>query len=153
MVGLQDILFGTTLSSGSQSNLAYYSDSVKNYDVKALVYKDYASGAYDRARLSYDSNFQSYKSASRFSDEKTIEDLIDETYNNTKNVAEAIKSTNDLIQFYQDKLAERLLKPNSISNTHITNLATYTGKISGHLASLLSVRKSIQDSKDAIVSA
>ncbi|KKS36859.1 MAG: Efflux transporter, RND family, MFP subunit [Parcubacteria group bacterium GW2011_GWA2_42_14] len=153
MVGLQDILYGTTLALGGQPNLSYYADSVKNYDEKILEYKDDASMAYQKARLSYDKNFQTYKSAGRFSDTKTVESLIDETYENTKNIAEAIKITNDLIQFYQDKLAERLLKPNTISNTHLSTLSSYTGKTNSTLSGLLSIKQTIQDSKDAIVSA
>ncbi|KKU52580.1 MAG: hypothetical protein A3H69_05700 [Candidatus Sungbacteria bacterium RIFCSPLOWO2_02_FULL_47_9] len=153
MVGLQDILYGTTLAAGGQPNLSYYADSIKNYDEKALQYKNDTSSAYQEARLSYDKNFLDYKSISRFSNTKTIEALVDETYETTKSIAELVKRTNDFIQFYQDKLTERMLKPNPSSSTHLSSLVTYTGKTNSTLSSLLSIKRTIQDSKEAIVSA
>lgn len=81
-----------------------------NDDGVALRFKDDVYVKYRAAREAYDKNFTDYKSASRFSDQKTIEQLISQTYDTTKLIAEAVKSTNNLIQFYQDKLTERNLK-------------------------------------------
>jgi len=53
----------------------------------------HAASKYSAARIVYDKSFQNYKSASRSSDTKTIESLIDETYEATKSIAEAVKST------------------------------------------------------------
>ncbi|MBI3335021.1 MAG: biotin/lipoyl-binding protein [Candidatus Portnoybacteria bacterium] len=152
ITGLQDILFGTSFNA-SQSNLYYYSDAVKSYDEKVNQYRDDANNGYQTARAAYDKNFDDYKSASRFSDTATIERLIDQTYDTSKNIAQAVKSAANLIQFYQDKLTERNLKPNALSNTHLSTLNTYTGKTNIHLLNLLSTKSTIQTDKETILNA
>jgi len=152
MAGLYDIIYTSTLDK-TLWNVDYYANRAALYDEKALQYRDDTKSAYQKARQEYNQNFQDYKSASRFSDTKTIEGLIDETYNTVRDIAEAIKNTNNLIQFYKDKFTERGLKPNSLAETHLTSLETYTGKTNSHLSSLLSAQRSIQDYKDAIIDA
>lgn len=152
MAGLQGVLFDASLAS-SQQNYNYYADSVKIYDEKANKYRDDAYNSYQSARKAYDASFSDYKTASRFSDDAVTEDLISKTYETAKSVAEAVKNANDLIQFYQDKLTEKSLKPNSISNTHIASLNAYTGQINSVISGLLSIKRTIQDSKDAIIGA
>jgi len=154
MTGLQDVLYGTTLSNtGGQSNVAYYADSVKNYDAKSLEYKSQAADAYATARSGYDINFQDYKSSTQFSDSATIEKLINETYETSKSVAAALKNSNTLIQFYQDKLVEHNIKPSALSDTHLSQLSTYTGKITSQVSSLYSIKNKIDSDKEAIINA
>lgn len=155
MAGLQNILFGTELSSatGAQLNLAYYADAVKNYDAKSLDYKNQANDAYNHARRAYDASFQDYKSLTRFSDTGAIDKLIRETYETTRSVAEAIKSSNNFIQFYEDKLIEHSVKYNILADTHLANLNTYAGKINTHLLNLLSIKNTIESDKQAITNA
>src|SRR3989344_1143464 len=152
MVGLQDVLYGTNLSAGVQSNISYYADTIKSYDEKILKYKDDAAVAYQKARAAYDKNFIDYKSASRFSGRQTIEMLLAETYNTSKDTAEAVKNSSNLIQFHKDKLIERGLRPAAFADTHLAALSTYTGKTNSHLSVLLSIQRTIQNSKEAIVS-
>lgn len=85
-----------------QWNIDYYADSVKIYgeEEKVLQYRTDAYDKYQIARRAYDKNFQDYKSTSRFSESSTVVSLIDETYETVKNIAEAVKSANNLIQFY-----------------------------------------------------
>ncbi len=153
MTGLYTMLYSTTLGGASQWNLDYYANAIQSIDAKILQYKDDTARSYQTARSAYDRNLNNYKTASRFSDRSTIESLIDETYNTTRSIAETIKNANNLIQFYQDKLTERSLKPNGASNTHLSDLNTYTGRTNTYLSNLLSIRRTIQTSKDAIVNA
>jgi len=152
MAGLQDILFGNDFSR-IQSNINYYTDTTKVYDERVFQYEKDAYNCYQAARKAYDQNFQDYKSASRYSDRVAIEKLINQTYETTKAIAEAVKSTNNLIQFYKDTLAKRDLKPYSLADTHLSSLNTYTGKTNSHLLSLLSTERTIEDSKTAILNA
>jgi len=153
ITGLHDMLFSTDtgLRGSSQWNIDYYADSVKTYDEKVLQYRDDASKSYQKARQEYDKNFADYKTTTRYSDPATIEELINETYDTTKTIAEAVKSANNLIQFYQDKLTERNLKPVAFSDTHLSTLNTYTGKTNTHLLNLLAIKNTIKNSRDAIV--
>lgn len=153
ITGLHNILFESTLGGSGQWNIDYYANSVKTYDEKALQYKEDTRLAYQKARAAYDKNFENYKQATRFSDHKTIESLINETYDTTKSIAEAVKNVNNFIQFYKDKLIERDLKANSLSDTHLSTLNTYTGKTNTHLLNLLSAKRTIQTDKETISSA
>ncbi len=151
MTGLNDILYSYTMGGTNQQNLDYYYNATKIYEEEAYQYKDDANDAYQAARTAYDKNFDSYKSASRFSETSVIESLIDETYDTTRNIAEAVKNTNNLIQLYKDKLTEHNLKPQTLADTHLSSLNTYTGKTNTHLMSLLSVKQTIVTSKETIV--
>ena len=91
MTGVQAILFGNTLSK-DQWNLDYYVNAVQDIDVKILQYNNEVRAAYQTARAAYDKNFDDYKAAGRFSDRSVVESLVNETYETTKSVAEAIMS-------------------------------------------------------------
>jgi HlyD family secretion protein len=155
MTGLQDILFSSnsSLGSSSQWNIDYYTDAVKEIDSAILQYRDDTNSKYQIARTKYDKNFQDYKSASRFSDSVTVDSLINETYDTAKSIAEAVKSANNLIQFYKDKLNEKGFKPQALADTHLASLNTYTGKTNSQLLSLLSIQNTIKNDKDAILNA
>jgi len=152
MAGLQDILFSYSFST-VQQNIDYYADAVKIYDEKVLQYKTDAYNKYQISRKAYDQNFEDYKSASRFSEKNAIESLISETYETVKGIAEAVKSTNNLIQFYQDKLIGRGSRPQTLSSTHLSSLNTYTGKTNTYLLNLLSIKNTIQSDKEIIIEA
>lgn len=152
MTGLQDILIGTTIAAG-QWNLDYYGSAAANYDDRSLEYRDDARVKLQSARTAYDKSFHNYKSVSRSSDPPTIESLLDDTYATARAVSEAVKSANNLIQFYEDKLTERNLKPNAAADIHLASLNSYTGKVNTNLANLLSIKNSIQANRDAITSA
>jgi HlyD family secretion protein len=152
MTGLQDILFGYDFTP-IQWNINYYTDTTKMYDEKVFQYEKDAYDRYQTARKDYDQNFTDYKSASRYSDKTVIENLISQTYETTKGIAEAAKSANNLIQFYKDKLTERDLKPNPLADTHLSSLNAYIGKTNSHLLTLLSIKRTIEDSKESILNA
>jgi len=151
MSGLQDLLYANSYNQ-NQSNVEYYTNVAKYYDEKVFQYKNDAETAYRAARVAYDKNFSDYKAASRFSEILVIENLISETYDTTKTIAEAVKSANNLIQFYQDKLTERNLDPQSLADTHLASLNVYTGKTNTHLSSLFSIQSTIKNSKESIIS-
>jgi len=152
MAGLRDILLGDDFSR-IQSNINYYTDTTKIYDERVFQYEKDAYDRYQSARKAYDQNFADYKSASRYSDKVAIEELINQTYETTKTIAEAVKNANNLIQFYKDKLTERDLKPDPFADTHLSSLNTYTGKTNSHLLNLLSIKRTIEDNKESILNA
>ncbi len=159
MSGFQDILYSGNPGLGGNSvwNIDYYASAATKYDEgtanvdKASQYKADAIDKYAIARKSYDQNFNNYKNASRSSDKSVIEDLINETYETTKDMAEAVKSTNNLIQYYKDKLAGHSLSVPPITDTHLSNLSSYTSKTNSYLLSLLSIKTTILTSKETLV--
>jgi len=153
MTGLDNLIYGNAFSPSKQ-NIYYYKDTINVYTYsKGTLYAQNALDNYQSARTVYDKNFSDYKAASRFSDTSTIESLVSETYDTTKNIAEAVKSLNNLIQFYEDTLTTQQLKPNSIADTHLSTLNNYTGETNAHLSNLLNIKTTIQNDKDSIISA
>ncbi|TSA44909.1 HlyD family efflux transporter periplasmic adaptor subunit [bacterium] len=155
MSGLQDTLYGTTLGGSGQWNSDYYVNAIQNvigsYPYQAYKFRDDANATYGAARVAYDANFSDYKLASRFSDTNTIDKLIDETYVTTQLIAEAVKSSNNLIQLYKDRLSESKAKTLSAADTYLSQLSTYTAKVNSYLSSLLSAKTTIQNDKEAII--
>jgi len=152
MTGLQDTLLGNTFKN-DQWNIDYYTDAAKKYNTLATQYRDDAYNDYIAARTAYDKNFIDYKAASRYSDTATIESLINETYDTSKKIAEAVKASTVLIQFYKDQLTLYGQKTSTTADTHLTSLTSYTSKTNTHLLNLLSNRQTIQSDKEAIVNA
>ncbi len=153
MSGLNNMLFSYDFEQ-NQANITYYANAVRKYgEDKVSQYEKDTYDKYQIAAEAYDKNFEDYKSTSRFSEPAVIESLIDQTYETIKKVAEAIKSANNLIQFYQDELTRRGFRTQSLADTHISSLNTYTGKTNSYLSSLLSIRDSIQNSQETFVNA
>jgi HlyD family secretion protein len=152
MTGLDGILYDKTLNNVSY-NVNAYSDSVYRFDDKIYLYRDDVIVKYKTAKEAYDKNFIDYKSISRTSATGTVEDVLSETYNTAKLIADAIKSYNNLIDRYINLLTDQNMAISNISNTDKTSLSGYTGKINSHLSTLLSQISSIKNSKDSIESA
>lgn len=152
ITGFHDLVFNNTIVS-NQANIDYYTDSTKIYDERILQYKQDVQTSYQTARASFDKNFDDYKSASRFSSTTTIESLISETYDTAKDIAEAIKNANNLIQFYVDTFSAKNIKQNANADTQLATLNTYTGQTNGYLSSLLSIENTIDTAKKNIISA
>jgi len=150
--GLNDILFSYSFSP-SQQNLDYYADSAYLGNSAAYQYKDNARQTYQTARVAYDKSFSDYKSTDRSAPTSTIESLINESYDTTKAIADAVKSANNLIQFYKDQLSNRNVKPPALVDTQLSSLNTYTGKTNTDLLNLLSIKNTIKNDKDAITNA
>ncbi len=153
MQGLYDVLYGSTASQASQSNLDFYADSVKQYDMSVYTYRDDADAAYQAAKAKYDHNFADYKSSSRYESTAQIEALVNETYDTARSVAEAIKSASNLIQFYEDNLTTHNLKPVAVADQQITSLGTYTGQANTHLTALLGDQQTFTNNKNAVTNA
>ncbi len=149
MTNMGNILYGDTINK-YQDNIASYVNMVINFDEKVNQYKDEATISYWVARTVYDENFQNYKAASRYSDNATIETLLNETYETTKKIAEAIKNADNLISFVKDTLTLRKLNVPAIISTHQSSIKTDTSKTSSILSSLLSMKTTIKSDQEAI---
>jgi RND family efflux transporter MFP subunit len=76
-----------------------------------------------------------------------------ETYETIKDVAQSIKDTNNLIQFYKDALTKKNIKTNSIADTDLTSLNGYSSKTNSDALSLLNSQSTIKSDKAAISNA
>lgn len=153
MSGLQGVLYSTDVGSNGQSNIDFYFDQASIYSDQAWTFRQDAKTKFEAARKSYDKNFQDYKTASRFSSTTTIESLVAETYETSKVMAEAVKSTSNLIQFYVDKLTSAGKNPITKSQSHLSSLSSFTQQVSSHLLALSTQKNNIKNCKDEIVNA
>jgi HlyD family secretion protein len=152
MTGLKDILYGYTITT-NQGNADYYADNVKSYDDKVLNYKEDAYTKYLAARTAYNKNFDDYKLLNQSSSTAAIETIVNETYDTSKLIAESVKSTNNLLQFYKDQLVERSLKYNATADIQLTTLNTDTSKTNNLLSNLLSFKQTLVNDKKSVESA
>lgn len=152
MSGLNDILLGTSLGGSSQWNIDFFANSVQVYDDRGMKYRDDTYNAYKIARAAYDKNFDDYKAANRLSDKSTIEALMNETYDTSIKMSDLVKSANNLIQFYEDRLSEHNLRPNPLADTYLSSIGTYTSKTNSHLSDLRSAIDNLQSNRDNILS-
>lgn len=151
--GLDSILYTFNSFNNNQNNINYYADAVKPYDESVELYHKSAEEDYQLARSAFDQSFTDYKTLTRSSDKGDIEAMLSETYQTAKNMSEAVKSANNLIQFYKDKLTEHGLRSQSLADTHLTSLNSYTSKINTQISSLFSSQNTIESDKEAITNA
>lgn len=154
MAGLHDMLFNDDFNS-YQWNIDWYTDSIKDYSPQAMQYKEDTSNAYSAARTKYNQNFQSYKDVSRYSDDEIIEALINETCETAKDIADAVKSANNLIDFYEDQKTRYAagFRVPALVTTHQNTLDSFTSIVNNSISSLLSIQRSIKDSRETVVNA
>lgn len=150
MTGLYNIIFSYDFSP-NQWDVGYYSDAVKAYDENIPQYKADVIDKYQTANTAYNKNFQDYKATNRSSPTAIIDSLIEETYETTKDISDAINSLNNFIQLYQKDATEHNLKIQSLSNTHLSSLNTYTGQTNNYISSLLSSKNTIQTDKETVI--
>jgi HlyD family secretion protein len=148
--GLQDADLGTEAGGASQWNIDYYESQASKYNSEASAYRDAAYNDYIAARTSYDQTFSDYKSLSSTPDQATVTKILQETYQTTGDIATAVKSANNLIQFYSDQLGQNGATPKTIAATQITNLTAYLNKAQTHINTLLSDTNSLQSDQAAI---
>jgi len=154
MLGLNNVLFSTTIAGGNtQSNIYYFSDAIRAYDSKIITYQNELIAAYNATKKMYDQNFLDYKNSSRYSEKEDIEILIDETYATTKKISDTIKLTYDYIQYYKEVMNNYDMAPTSYADTYLTTLNGYTSKTNSHLSTLLSSGTTIDNYKSSIISA
>ena len=148
MTGLNTVLINKDFDQ-SQWNLDYYADTVRLYDENISIVRDETYAKYKAAREAYDKNLIDYKTASRFSSMAEIEALINQTYETSRLVSEAIKSASNFVQIYKDKMTEANRQPKALADTHLSNLNGYISKANSSIQSLYSVKNSILSGKES----
>jgi HlyD family secretion protein len=162
MSKLNSLLFGTditnsenTLSQGSSNyssllntvdDSSVYKDSIRAFETKAET-------DYNTARLKYDNSFNNYKNASRFSSSSTIETLFSETLEVMKLVSQAAKTESNFLDAWVDYRTQYNQTVFSKVKTYQTDISSYISQTNSHLTSLLSTQRTLQDNKEALISA
>lgn len=141
MTGLNDLL--------NASNGYLNDGNVRSFGDTARDYRNKASESYFDAKAKYDANLIHYKNLSRTSATTSIESLIAETYETVKTTAEAIKNSKNTIDYMR---SIQTANSRGDSATAQSNLNSWTSKTNTHLLNLLSIKNSIANLKDALLS-
>jgi len=149
MTDLQNIIYGNNFNN-YQQNIDFYINSAYSYDQNATLYSNSLIKSYQTASDEYTKNFNDYKTTTRYSDNTTVDSIINETYNTTIDIAQAIKDTNNLIEFYKDTLAKYNIKENSIADTQLSTVNSDSSKANSDIINLLNAQSTIKNDKDAV---
>ncbi len=152
ITGLDSVLYGTTLT-GNQANVYAYYNIANGYKPNADQFRDIALSSYQAARSAYDQNLQDYKNLSRTSDQSSIDAMIQETYNTTLLISDAIKNAKNLLDMANDALNSTSAKIPAVLTANENDLQSYTGTTNSHLSDLLNIQNTINNDKDAITNA
>ncbi len=160
ITNVRDILYSyeigkseTTLSN-YQWNVSMYQNffsGENRYELEPLIER--VEDDYKIARENYDQNFGNYKNISRYSEKEIIEVLLNETIETTKLIAETVKSEANILNFVVDYFSDNDWSVYSKITEYQSDLKTYTGKTNSHLSNLLSIQRSLQDNREAILNA
>ncbi|MDO8676337.1 MAG: efflux RND transporter periplasmic adaptor subunit [Candidatus Azambacteria bacterium] len=136
------------LNTDALFNATYYTDQsrIKSYEIIADT--DYAA-----ARKAYDADYGDFKSASVYSDASTIENLLTETLEALKAMAQAIKSENNYLAAWSDARSLRNSTIFTQVTTYKTNLSAYSGQTNTSLSNLSSAQAAVQSYKEAVAAA
>ncbi|HNU96019.1 MAG TPA: efflux RND transporter periplasmic adaptor subunit [Candidatus Magasanikbacteria bacterium] len=155
--GMKSMIFDNDFEK-YQPNIDWYLNQGLSYDYdnqqRIRNYRQDTLDAYEKARINYDKNFEDFKNASRDSSASAISDLIWQTYETVKALADTVKNMNNYVDFIQDAMGKVDYKVSipSLMTTHQSSLDNYTAKTNSHLSSLLQIKNSIESAKISIES-
>ncbi len=133
LTGLESILVEQNLSD----------NSARMVSKTARDYRNKAEELYYKANNSFFINQKNYRLLTRDGEVEKIEEIINETYETTKLISDAVKSYRNFVDYMADE-TDRPSDYTSYQNT----LGNYTSTINSHLSNLLSTRTNIEDYKD-----
>ncbi|MCC7160226.1 efflux RND transporter periplasmic adaptor subunit [Candidatus Nomurabacteria bacterium] len=134
ITGLEDLLTDNLLSE----------NTARNNGSIALDYRIQAETLYYNAKDTFAKNRINFRKIDRNSPKVEIENIINETYETTKVLVDAIKSTRNLVDYLSDETGR-----NTEYSSFQTTLSSYANTANEHLSSLLSIKTSIKGFKDA----
>lgn len=126
----------------NQENLS--DNAARNSGNTAQNYRSEAETLYYKAKSAFEKGRTDFRTLDRNSSKADIEKIIGETYDTTKILMDAIKSTKNFV----DYLAEDTGRASDYATSQ-TTLYEYSNTINGHLSSLLSIKTSIKNYQDA----
>ncbi len=152
----QNVLYGTELSTNSvsQFNVDVYRDLFRTTADKDLVgsFADIAVKDYKTARDAYNNNFLQFKNLTLYSSESEKEEMLNNTLNTTRAIAQSIKSEINLLDTIVDIAKQRSQNLSSTITGFQTNLRSYLTTANNNLSTLLSQQSSLKTMKAIITS-
>lgn len=156
MTGLNNILYSYEIAqseitlSNYQWNISVYENAFESQDrSEVALFIRSAEDSYKQAKKNYDQNFENYKKTRYDSDEKIIEDLLNQTIETAESIAQAVKDQTNLISLVINYLSNHNQRVYNNLNSYQADLKSYSSKATSHYSSLLSIQRTLEDSREA----
>jgi len=152
---LSDEISDTEVGVSQNSNNSALINAVQGYDDRDDFenYVDSAEDDYREAKDDYDENFDDYKDTSRYSEKTVIEELLEQTLETTKKIADAVKSGTNMLDWWVEYRTDKDWPIYSKVTDYQSDLSLYTSQTNSHLSSLLTAQRLIEDYKEDILEA
>jgi RND family efflux transporter MFP subunit len=157
VAGLDNVLRGNIMNdtaiTAGQNNADVYLNLIGDYRANATQFRDVAWTSYQTARTAYDANLIEYRSVSRLSDRDTIEALVNDTYETTKLMSDAVKNTKNFLDLVNEAVSSKGGRVPTLFTSHMNSVQSYISSANSRLSSLISITNTIKNSKSSIISA
>ncbi len=160
ITGLMNTLYGYEIAKSETTisdwdwNVTVYQNSFAPYDRDALwSFIENAESDYKIARENYNQNLENYKNTNRYAEKEVIEELLNQTIETAKLMAQAAKSESNLLDFVVDYLSSRDMRVYGKISTLQSDVKSYISKSNSLSSSILFVERSFQDNREALVNA
>jgi len=144
--GIRGILYDSTVGTAGQTNTGAYQDlmdSSGRNGLKTLIIQ--AENDYSIALSKYNTTLSNYRNTTRDSSDEEITELINETLETSKAMAQAVKDEQNILDIVVASLrqyqASRQI-PSAIT-TYQSNISSYVSKLNSYISSLSSAYNSI----------
>lgn len=159
ITNLSDVLYSYEISNSERTLSGYWNMSAllnsvndeNKSEIQRLI--DSAKSDYDRVRIEYDANFINYKKVTLYSEHDIVEALLNETLETVRAMTQVVKSEINLLDFWVDYRSRRSLSVFNDVVGYQTDLKSYSSKLNSYLSSLLSIQRSFEDNRTAVVDA
>jgi RND family efflux transporter MFP subunit len=121
-------------------------------ETQANTYKQALTDSYNLALAAYNASSANFETVSRSSDDATISNLISDTYNTTKLMANMITDATNYINFVDTSMQYYGYTIPASIGTQTATLNTYTSELNTDLANSLSSQTTIQNDTQAFPS-
>jgi len=158
MSGVYSVLYGKEIAEDELAINDYMenkSSLLNGVDVEDRYlfensYIDKAIDNYNLAKGSYDEDFEDYRGVDRYSEDELIEEMLNNSYDTAKKIANVIKDETNTIDWWIEHRTVKDRRIYSEVNNFSLDLSSYTSSINFHLSGLLSAINNIEDKKETL---
>ena len=149
---LDDILYEENVTKGFTNESAYknlFSSTDDRNFVTAFV--EVAARDYKVARTSYDKSLQDFKKISRSSERATLEKILTDTIEMTKDISQSSKSEKNMLDTIDDTLDKNNIFTPTQVLTFQSGIKTHIATANGSLSALLTEKSVLDSAGEAVV--
>ena len=149
-IDFQTIVTGLDTLLNNYQTGALNDNAVRNYGDAAMSLRTEAINTFYVAQRSYTTALQHYSSLTRTSDNTQIEAALAETYDTSRQIAEAVKKTKNVLDFIRSQQSAANTNETTNLASANTNLTNWSTTSTTDVGNLLSTQNSIRESTQSL---